>query len=251
MARGSASLCAQERTRSIAIATSGQFLGTITAMGSSPLAAADWPAVFYFFGALGYVYVLGCVAFMPSERGTYGDAECSSEPTAHMLGKLRVLLKSKSMWAIIIANSCHNYGWFVALSWLPQYFSDLGVTLSSVGFYAVMPYLSMFVFENSWSTFIESFGLNQGRLSLLNVRRVSQLVAFGVPAMVIALMLAVDISSTPWVASAFLSVALGTNMASHSGYWVGSTQVSCISFVVSASLLIASIVSGRTLLFTD
>ena len=200
-------------------------------MFSSPLAAADWPAVFYFFGALGYVYILGCVVFMPSERGTYGDAECSSEPAAQLVGKLRVLLQSKSMWAIIIANSAHNYGWFVALSWLPQYFSDLGVTLSSVGFYAVMPYMSMFVFENSWSTFIESFGLNQNRLSLLEVRRVSQLVAFGVPAMVIALMLAVDISSTPWVASAFLSVALGTNMASHSGYWVGSAQVTCVSLL--------------------
>ena len=191
-------------------------------MGSSPLAAADWSAVFYFFGALGYVYVLGCVLFMPSGRGTYGDAESGSESAADMLTKLRVLLKSKSMWAIIIANSAHNYGWFVALSWLPQYFSDLGVTLSAVGFYAVMPYLSMFVFENTWSTFIESFGLNQGRLSLLNVRRVSQLVAFGVPSAVIMLMLVVNISSTPWVASVFLSVALGANMASHSGYWVRS-----------------------------
>lgn len=224
----------QERTRSIAIATSGQFLGTITAMGSSPLAAVDWAAVFYFFGALGYVYILACVLFMPSERGTYGDAGCGSEPAARMLGKLRVLLKSKSMWAIIIANSAHNYGWFVALSWLPQYFSDLGVTLSAVGVYAVMPYLSMFVFETAWSTFIESFGLNQGRLSLLAVRRVSQLVAFGVPATVIGLMLVVDVSSTPWLASAFLSVALGANMASHSGYWVCSTQQSCASFLGSS-----------------
>lgn len=214
----------QERTRSIAIATSGQFLGTITAMGASPLAAADWSAVFYFFGALGYVYILGCVLFMPSGRGTYGDPESSLEPPAHMLTKLRVLLKSKSMWAIIIANSAHNYGWFVALSWLPQYFSDLGVALSAVGFYAVMPYLSMFVFENTWSTFIESFGFNQGRLTLLNVRRVSQVVAFGVPASVITLMFAVDITATPWVASAFLSLALGANMASHSGYWVSATQ---------------------------
>ena len=43
----------EERTRSVAVATTGQLLGTITAMGSSPLAAEHWPSVFYFFGALG------------------------------------------------------------------------------------------------------------------------------------------------------------------------------------------------------
>ena len=50
----------EERTRSVAVATTGQLLGTITAMGSSPLAAEHWPSVFYFFGAL------GCESSLPS-----------------------------------------------------------------------------------------------------------------------------------------------------------------------------------------
>jgi hypothetical protein len=192
-------------------------------MGSSPLAAADWTLVFYYFGVLGYVYVIGCMLVMPAGRGTYCDGEPASESAAHMLQKLRVLLHSRAMWAIVIANSAHNYGWFVALSWLPQYFADLGVPLSSVGLYAVMPYLAMFAFENTWAPFMDA-QLAARRLSLLNVRRVSQLVAFAVPALVIALMLVVGVS-TPWVASAMLSAALGTNMASHSGYWANMIDI--------------------------
>ena len=57
-----------------------------------------------------------------------------------------------------------------------------------------------------------------GKLSLLNLRRLSQTVAFGCPAAVIAVMLGVG-TSTPWVASAMLAAALASNMASHSGYW--------------------------------
>ena len=105
----------------------------------------------------------------------------------------------------------------MTLSWLPQYFRDLGVELSNVGFYSVAPYLAMVLFENTWATLMDA-QMNAGKLSLLNLRRLSQTVAFGCPAAVIAVMLGVG-TSTPWVASAMLAAALASNMASHSGYW--------------------------------
>ena len=89
--------------------------------------------------------------------------------------------------------------------------------LSSVGFYSVAPYLAMVLFENTWATLMDA-QMNAGKLSLLNLRRLSQTVAFGCPAAVIAVMLGVG-TSTPWVASAMLAAALASNMASHSGYW--------------------------------
>ena len=51
------------------------------------------------------------------------------------------------------------------------------------------------------------------RKSLIDVRRVSQCVAFGCPALVVTAMLFAGVS-TPWVASAVLSLALASNMAS-------------------------------------
>ena len=72
--------------------------------------------------------------------------------------------------------------------------------LSNVGFYSVAPYLAMVLFENTWATVMDA-QMNAGKLSLLNLRRLSQTVAFGCPAAVIAVMLGVG-TSTPWVASA-------------------------------------------------
>ena len=135
--------------------------------------------------------------------------------------------------------------WYVTLSWLPQYFRDLGVELSNVGFYSVAPYLAMVLFENTWATLMDA-QMNAGKLSLLNLRRLSQTVAFGCPAAVIAAMLGVG-TSTPWVASAMLAAALASNMASHSGYWANMIVRSPCPLCPSAAVPTKSAkeVSGR------
>ena len=37
----------------------------VVAMASSPLAAASWPTVFYYYGALGYLYIGGALLLLP------------------------------------------------------------------------------------------------------------------------------------------------------------------------------------------
>ena len=180
--------------------------------------------MFYYFGALGYCYIVGVLIFLPNVRGPFRQRDAPDESTAELVGQLLVLLKSKAMWAIIIANAAHNYGWFVTLSWLPQYFRDLGVELSAVGLYAVAPYIAMVAFENSWATLMDA-QLESHRLSLIDVRQLSQCVGFLCPATVVAIMVFAGVG-TPWVASAMLSLALGSNVAgSHSGYWANMIDI--------------------------
>ena len=59
------------RSSAVARSTSGQYLGIVVAMLSSPLIDRDWPAVFYIFGGAGLVWTvvfLVCVA--PQRRRT-------------------------------------------------------------------------------------------------------------------------------------------------------------------------------------
>ena len=46
----------QERTRGVAFVTSGQLVGTVLALASSPAMARDWAMMFYLFGALGFAW---------------------------------------------------------------------------------------------------------------------------------------------------------------------------------------------------
>ena len=59
-----------ERSLAISFATSGQFVGTILALACSPMAAANWPSIFYLFGAIGIVWmaIFCCVASSGPEQ---------------------------------------------------------------------------------------------------------------------------------------------------------------------------------------
>ena len=98
-----------------------------------------------------------------SARRRYGP---SSPPTlrtitgaSHAISSAPGILQLNSAWI-------DRHRWYVTLSWLPQYFRDLGVELSSVGFYSVAPYLAMVLFENTWATLMDA-QMNAGKLSLL------------------------------------------------------------------------------------
>ncbi len=51
-----------ERTRCVTFVTSGQLVGTVIALGSSPITSRNWASTFYFFGLCGFVWAL-CAAY--------------------------------------------------------------------------------------------------------------------------------------------------------------------------------------------
>ena len=58
------------------------------------------------------MYIAGVVFFSPNVRGPYAEAGANDEQGAgaELCAKLRVLLRSPPIWAIVAANSAHNYG---------------------------------------------------------------------------------------------------------------------------------------------
>ena len=143
---------------------------------------------------------------------------------SRFLGLCFFFFKRRAFWAIVAAHVAHNYGFYVLLMWIPQFFSDLGVELSSVGFFAVSPYVCMFVFDLLWSSYVDAH-IESGARSITWWRKFSQAVAFGVPSLVM-IVLIWSRASRPIVCSALLSVAMGFNMATHSAYWANLVDLS-------------------------
>eukprot|EP00026_Physarum_polycephalum_P006196 Phypoly_transcript_06238.p1 GENE.Phypoly_transcript_06238~~Phypoly_transcript_06238.p1 ORF type:complete len:442 (-),score=26.46 Phypoly_transcript_06238:478-1803(-) len=157
-----------ERTVFITIIWCGGNLGTVISMlTTSPLITFfGWRALFYLNGCCGLVWALvwfAIAANQPHQMVGICDAEIKyiHAPTSTILpegvtvdGKPRItfetihmLLKSIHVWAIIIANFCCNWGFYVLLTWIPTFMHDeLNFDISHAGFVAVIPYLGLFCF---------------------------------------------------------------------------------------------------------
>ena len=72
------------------------------------------------------MYIAGVVFFSPNMRGPYAEAGANDEQGAgaELCAKLRVLLRSPPIWAIVAANSAHNYGCEATPSHLLPEFSN-------------------------------------------------------------------------------------------------------------------------------
>jgi len=149
-----------ERARSVALNTSGIPLGTVAALLLTPAItiAWGWPAVFYLFGILGFLWY-GLWYFFasdsPQAHRSIHPTELQfirgSAPPAPKNEKIPwgLLLSKAPVWAIIINHFCSNWGFYVILTWLPTYFKQaLGADLSKVGLYTILPWLVMFIMGN-------------------------------------------------------------------------------------------------------
>ena len=211
---------AAERSRAIALHFSGVAFGTIVALTLSPLIVLrlGWPAVFYISGASGIVWLAiwwlkaadspeKCKAISPSERALL-DAERHTMPLATAI-PWRAILGEKAVWAIVIAHTCNNFGFYIVLLWLPSYLHHtFAVPMERLGTLSVIPYLAAFVMQNT-SGWIADGLLRQG-MQLGTVRKTMQAAAFtlgGLP------MLALPAIHSPNAAVALATLSLaGTGM---------------------------------------
>jgi len=178
----------QERGRAVSLNTSGIALGTVLALLLTPsiVIVWGWPAVFYVFGLLGFLwygfwYVL--VTDSPATHPTIHPTELqfirehAPAPPKNDNIPWSLLLSKAPVWAIIINHFCANWGFYVILTWLPTYFMQaLGAQLSQVGLYTILPWLTMF-FMGNVAGWIADRLLKAG-FSITLVRKLMQSIAF-------------------------------------------------------------------------
>ncbi|TMW56628.1 hypothetical protein Poli38472_006638 [Pythium oligandrum] len=167
----------QERSRLVSFVSGGSDLGTITALIVSPaiMAAYGWPRIFEFFAILSFMWVFAYTIY--GESHPEDDPHISAEERAFILANRttvskmkvyaatssndeeerihdkkdhgfnwRVLLTSRAAWAVYVAHFASNYGWYVLLGWIPQYFrQELHIDLGTKGFTAAIPYVCGYI----------------------------------------------------------------------------------------------------------
>ena len=178
-----------ERSRAVGVTNSGLFIGTVFALIVTPLIVTHlgWEWAFYLFGFIGFIWFYFWNKFVtssPWEHPQISKTELKyieeNAPTTEAAKSppWRILISNKALWAIAVAHFCSNYSLFVFLSWLPIFINQgLGVKFTSVGFLAMLPHLTSFVFLNLGGLFGDLL-LSKG-MSLLTVRRLCNTIGFG------------------------------------------------------------------------
>ena len=131
----------KERATAIAVAFSGNVLGTAIAI---PVAAQilnrySWPAVFYVLGAGSLLLTLLWFLFFPAKR--VGRDAPPSEQIVQQKIPWSSLFQYRSTWGIAFGQMGYLYAYFFFISWLPAYFIiGRKMELLRTGFYASLPF---------------------------------------------------------------------------------------------------------------
>jgi ACS family sodium-dependent inorganic phosphate cotransporter len=221
----------EERTRAASFNLSAIPMGTLAAVSTTPIIAVTfgWPAVFYIFGGVGFVwfifwwFIAADRPETPADAGLPEDAGPSARDDAEERGiPWRRILRQKAVWAIIVAHFCNNWGLYVLLAWMPSYFSSqLGIDLRSVWIYISLPWVAMFLAGNlaGWlGDWLVSYGF-----SVTWVRKSLQVVGSAAPALALMALAGTHDADT---AVTLLTVALGLGAFSFAGFASNHLDVS-------------------------
>ncbi|RXG68326.1 Sialin [Armadillidium vulgare] len=153
----------QERSKISSTVYAGMTLGTLVCMPFSGLLASElgWESVFYVQGGLSILWYFLWLFFVydspqthprisPEEKKyiieSFGGST-KDEPKEKMPTPWKAIWASPAVWAIIVAHTCSNWGWYMLLVKLPTYMRYiLHFDIKSNAGLSSVPFLCMWVF---------------------------------------------------------------------------------------------------------
>uniref|UniRef100_A0A7N8YMP7 Vesicular glutamate transporter 1 n=1 Tax=Mastacembelus armatus TaxID=205130 RepID=A0A7N8YMP7_9TELE len=221
-----------ERSRLATTAFCGSYAGAVVAM---PLAGilvqyTGWPSVFYVYGSFGIFWYLFWIlvsyespaahpTITPEERKYIEDAIGES---AKFKTPWRHFFTSMPVYAIIVANFCRSWTFYLLLISQPAYFEEVfGFEISKVGIVSALPHLVMTIVVpvgGQLADYLRTHNL----MSTTNVRKLMNCGGFGMEA---TLLLVVGYSHTKGVAISFLVLAVGFSGFAISGFNVNHLDI--------------------------
>ena len=205
-----------EQTRAMGFLSSGAIMGTILALllGGWIINAYGWPAIFYLFGASGFIWVIFWYFFVTDQPATHPTISAKEVALIEAGGGVtekaknipwRELLTKKQVWALCTAGFASSWTLYIFLSWLPSYFADVhGLNISGAGIYSLFPWISMFLMLNVGGWVGDSM-IKKG-ISLTLTRKL--MVGFGLIGGAVMMIFMRDATS-PEIATLLMFCALG------------------------------------------
>ncbi|XP_071038026.1 sialin-like isoform X2 [Parasteatoda tepidariorum] len=235
-----------ERSRFSTIIFTGNPFGNVIAMPISGLLSSasflgGWPAVFYVFGGLGciwFVFWSFLVYETPDRHPTISkeelflieqnnDEKLKQKPAVPW----RDIFTSIPMWALIIAHTGHNFGYYLLMTEMPTYLNNiLHFDLKSNGFLSAIPYIAQ-----GAAAWVASFIADRLRvsetMSITSIRKLFQIIGVFGPA---CCLLLINISGCrPQLIVALLTLGMGFNGCIYSGFNVTHVDM-CPDFAGTA-----------------
>ncbi|XP_014737934.1 PREDICTED: vesicular glutamate transporter 2 [Sturnus vulgaris] len=228
-----------ERSRLATTSFCGSYAGAVIAM---PLAGilvqyTGWSSVFYVYGSFGIVWYMFWLLVSyesPAKHPTITDEERryieeSIGESANLLGAMekyktpwRKFFTSMPVYAIIVANFCRSWTFYLLLISQPAYFEEVfGFEISKVGILSAVPHLVMTIIVPIGGQ-IADFLRSRQIVSTTNVRKIMNCGGFGMEA---TLLLVVGYSHSKGVAISFLVLAVGFSGFAISGFNVNHLDI--------------------------
>ncbi|NXA41083.1 VGLU2 protein, partial [Eudromia elegans] len=226
-------------TERSAVLFAGSYAGAVIAM---PLAGilvqyTGWSSVFYVYGSFGIVWYMFWLLVSyesPASHPTITDEERryieeSIGESANLLGAMekyktpwRKFFTSMPVYAIIVANFCRSWTFYLLLISQPAYFEEVfGFEISKVGILSAVPHLVMTIIVPIGGQ-IADFLRSKQILSTTTVRKIMNCGGFGMEA---TLLLVVGYSHSKGVAISFLVLAVGFSGFAISGFNVNHLDI--------------------------
>ncbi|XP_062402459.1 vesicular glutamate transporter 3 [Sardina pilchardus] len=226
-----------ERSRLATTSFCGSYAGAVIAM---PLAGVlvqyvGWPSVFYIYGVFGmlwYIFWLLLAYTSPAIHPTISEEEKlfietsigNNMPSTTQKFKTpwRRFFTSMPVYAIIVANFCRSWTFYLLLISQPAYFEEVfGFPISKVGLLSAVPHMVMTIvvpIGGQLADFLRTHKI----LSTTAVRKIMNCGGFGMEA---TLLLVVGFSHTRGVAISFLVLAVGFSGFAISGFNVNHLDI--------------------------
>ncbi|XP_076156944.1 vesicular glutamate transporter 3 [Alosa pseudoharengus] len=228
-----------ERSRLATTSFCGSYAGAVIAM---PLAGVlvqyvGWPSVFYIYGVFGilwYIFWLLLSYTSPASHPTIseeerlfietsiGDGNNMISATEKFKTPWRRFFTSMPVYAIIVANFCRSWTFYLLLISQPAYFEEVfGFPISKVGILSAVPHMVMTIVVPIGGQLADYLRTHK-ILSTTAVRKIMNCGGFGMEA---TLLLVVGFSHTRGVAISFLVLAVGFSGFAISGFNVNHLDI--------------------------
>ncbi|XP_044133314.1 vesicular glutamate transporter 3 [Bufo gargarizans] len=227
-----------ERSRLATTSFCGSYAGAVIAM---PLAGIlvqyiGWSSVFYIYGMFGmiwYVFWLLHATESPAAHPTITAEErsyiessigegCSLVTTSKFKTPWKKFFTSMPVYAIIVANFCRSWTFYLLLISQPAYFEEVfGFPISKVGVLSAVPHMVMTIIVPIGGQLADMLRSKQ-ILSTTTVRKIMNCGGFGMEA---TLLLVVGYSHTKAISISFLILAVGFSGFAISGFNVNHLDI--------------------------
>ncbi|XP_051738136.1 vesicular glutamate transporter 1 isoform X2 [Ctenopharyngodon idella] len=228
-----------ERSRLATTAFCGSYAGAVIAM---PLAGvlvqySGWSSVFYVYGSFGVCWYLFWIlvsyespaahpTITPEERkyieDAIGETAGLMNPVTKFNTPWRRFFTSMPVYAIIVANFCRSWTFYLLLISQPAYFEEVfKFEISKVGIISALPHLVMTIVVPIGGQ-LADYLRSRNIMTTTNVRKLMNCGGFGLEA---TFLLVVGFSHTKGVAISFLVLAVGFSGFAISGFNVNHLDI--------------------------